>query len=294
MFKKVNSFFQYLFGFSFLGIRTVHGISKSGMKFLYNKLVVVLPFLSQADLLGWSKNLTNGMETIYDKAMDAEYIKTHIGGAYHRLFDGGHSPINAWEKVKNASDTDILSQEVIGYATALWKDATTKMGMPFTTIDKAQFDKAAEAISNLTGIKKEWLVDVASYDVFEILSTSLGVLGAIFFLKKSDKKKLSEILGAMGILSILSANVFMGVTVITLTAYAYFVKKNKLDKKSFIKGAASSTITYAIFSILGLPILIELIIFIVVLKLVKSREVPGKEFINMIINKLKVATPNPA
>ena len=94
------------------------------MKFLYNKLVVVLPFLSQADLLGWSKNLTNGMETIYDKAMDAEYIKTNIGGAYHRLFDGGHSPINAWEKVKNASDTDILSQEVIGYAKILKKTKT--------------------------------------------------------------------------------------------------------------------------------------------------------------------------
>ena len=152
MFKKVNSFFQYLFGFSFLGIRTVHGISKSGMKILYNKLVVVLPFLSQTDLLGWSKNLTNDMETIYDKAMDAEYIKTHIGGAYHRLFDGGHSPINAWEKVKNASDTDTFSQEVIGYVSGMWKDATTKMGMPFTTFDKSQYDKIVDSINASTGI----------------------------------------------------------------------------------------------------------------------------------------------
>ena len=120
----------------------------------FDKLVVVLPFLSQAELLGWSKNLSNGVETIYYKAMDAEYIKSHICGAYHRLFDGGHSPLDAWEKVKNASDTDKLSQEVIGYVSGMWKDATTKMGMPFTTFDKSQYDKIVDSINASTGIDK--------------------------------------------------------------------------------------------------------------------------------------------
>ena len=76
MLKYINSFFQYVFGFSYLGFKTVHGVSKKALKLVYDRLVVILPFLSQAELLGWSKNLSNGVETIYDKAMDAEFIKT--------------------------------------------------------------------------------------------------------------------------------------------------------------------------------------------------------------------------
>ena len=37
------------------------------------------------------QNMVKGSPTIYDKAMDAEFIATHIGGAQHRLFDGGHT-----------------------------------------------------------------------------------------------------------------------------------------------------------------------------------------------------------
>jgi len=285
MIKKVNSFFQYLFGFSFLGVKTLYGISKKGIKLMFDKLVVVLPFLSQAELLGWSKNLSNGVETIYDKAMDAEYIKSHIGGPHHRLFDGGHSPLAAWEKVKNASETDTFSQEVINYVSAMWKDATTKMGMPFTSIDKGQYDKVVESINASTGIDKKWLFDLSNYDVFEIFSSALGVIAALFFLKKDDINKVSEILGSMGILAILSANVFMGIAVIAQTVYAYTVKKKQLDKKEALKGATYSAISYAIFSILGIPILIELIIVMVVLKVVRGEQAPGKKFVNMIIKK---------
>jgi hypothetical protein len=131
--KYFNSGLQYLFGFSVLGGKKLIGLTKTTFTNAYKKITVILPFLSQNELLAWSKKLSNGVETIYDNAMDAEYIKTHIGGPYHRLFDGGHSPVLAWEKVKNASETDSFTQEVIGYVSAMWKNATTKMGMPFTT-----------------------------------------------------------------------------------------------------------------------------------------------------------------
>jgi len=287
MFKYINSFFQYVFGFSYLGFKTVHGVSKKTLKLVYDRLVVILPFLSQAELLGWSKNLSNGVETIYDKAMDAEYIKSHIGGAYHRLFDGGHSPVDAWKEVINASDTDTFSQEVIGYVSGMWKDATTKMGMPFTTFDKNQYDQVVDSINASTGIDKKWLFDLSNYDVFEIFSSALGVVAALFFLKKDDINKVSEILGSMGILAILSANVFMGIAVIVQTVYAYTVKKKQLDKKEALKGVSYSAITYAIFSVLGFPILIELIIAMVVLKVVKGEKIPGKKFVNMIIEKFQ-------
>jgi hypothetical protein len=54
--------------------------------------------------------------------MDAEYLKSHIAGGCHRLFDHGHDLVSAWEKVRDASDEDSLMQEVMEYSHALWKD----------------------------------------------------------------------------------------------------------------------------------------------------------------------------
>ena len=45
-------------------------------------------------------------------------------------------------------------------------------------------------------------------------------------IKKDDIKKLSEILGSMGIIAILTANPLMGISVIICTGYSY-VKKQK-------------------------------------------------------------------
>ena len=42
----------------------------------------------------------------------------------------------AWEAVKNASETDTFSQEVIGYMMGIWKDMITIKGMPFLTVNK--------------------------------------------------------------------------------------------------------------------------------------------------------------
>ncbi len=47
--------------------------------------------------------VVDGSATIYDKAMDAEYLETHIGGGLHRLFDGGHTISGAWDAARDAS-----------------------------------------------------------------------------------------------------------------------------------------------------------------------------------------------
>jgi hypothetical protein len=44
------------------------------------------------DLNDWLGKLLEGPATIYDKAMDANYVTTHIGGSLHRLFDGAIHP----------------------------------------------------------------------------------------------------------------------------------------------------------------------------------------------------------
>ena len=53
----------------------------------------------------------DGGRPIYDKAMDAGYLATNIGGGNHRLFDGGHTIAGAFKAVRGASTEDSIIQE---------------------------------------------------------------------------------------------------------------------------------------------------------------------------------------
>ena len=184
----------------------------------------VASFLALPELLKWSEQITRSTATIYDKALDAEYLRTHIGGGSHRLFDGGHDLLGAWTAVREASGADSFAQEVIGYVHALWKDATTVKGLPFVTLDKVEHSQLADALSALPGVSSEWVYDLFSYDVFEVFSAGLGAVGIIFAFGHDDLERLSEVLGTMGITSVISANPLMGLAVIATTGYAYWRK----------------------------------------------------------------------
>ena len=157
----INKLVQYAFGFSYLGGRSVYRFAEKVVKGTFKNVHSIFPFLSQLDLLNWSKKVIDGVDGIYDKAMDAEYLRTHIGGANHRIFDGGHDLISAWKRVRDASGTDTFSQEVIGYVSAIWKDVTTPMGLPFSTWNKENYDHWAEWTKNtIPGANKKWFSDL--------------------------------------------------------------------------------------------------------------------------------------
>ena len=81
----------------------------------------------------WLQGMVSGAPTIYDRAMDATYNATHIGGGLHRMFDGGHTIPGAFEAVRNASPDDNIFQEAAGLLQALARDATTPMGCRWST-----------------------------------------------------------------------------------------------------------------------------------------------------------------
>lgn len=250
----------------------------------------LLAFLSDSSLLRELKKITDAPATIYDKAMDSEYLSgLSGGGANHRLFDNGHSLFEAWEKVKNASPDDSLKEEVLGCINALWKDATTPKGLPFSTLEKESYEAWAETVTsmNIPGVNKEYLYDLMSFDALEILGTAMGVVGVALAFSKKDKEKLSELLGSMGIISILSANPLMGVFTIASTAYSYKVKKQKLDKKSLLQGGATSGVTALILGALGLPFIFELIIAMLVVKLIKKHVFSTSDFKTLILKNIK-------
>lgn len=266
----------------------------STIKFKNNaqlKWAAGLSALSQAELLKWTESLTESSAKWYDKALDAEYLKTHIGGGNHRLFDNGHDVFSAWDKIKEARPDDTLFQEIEGYVSALFKDLSTNKGLPFFTADKATYDLWADKLTEyIPGLSKDYLYDLMSFDVMEVMSSGLSVASVIFALKQDDQKKLADVLGAMGITSIISANPIMGLMTILSAAYAYRYKRKDVDKAAMTKSAATSGAAFALFAILpatGIFFILELGLVLVLTQLFRNKVLDNKELHEWIKNESK-------
>lgn len=140
------------------------------------------------------------------------------------------------------------------------------------------------AIPSLDG---KYLYDLLSFDAMEILSTGLGAVSVVFAFKREDQEKLAEILGRMGIISILSANPIMGIFVIATSAFAYQKKKMEFDKTAFSKSAIVTTTSMALFGALGMHILAELIIVGVTTKLLRAKILDNEQLQNLILKETK-------
>ncbi|PTV92843.1 hypothetical protein C8C76_1656 [Halanaerobium saccharolyticum] len=255
-----------------------------------NKISPILALLSQEKLLEFTEKITESSANIYDKALDSEYIKTHVGGANHRLFDNGHDVVNAWEHIKNTSADDSFKQEVAAYFNSLWKDLNTKKGLPFMTLEKTNYDKSSEWLMKyIPQADKKWVYDLFSYDSIEIFSSTLSIAAAIFALKKDDLEQLAELLGSAGIISAISANPIMGIAMIITAAYSYFIKKKEFKSKDFSKGIILSSVSMGIFSVLGISLFLEFLIVIIATKILRdqlNKEINIKETIRSFNQKI--------
>ena len=81
------------------------------------------------DLNSAMVSLAKGPATIYDKAMDAKYLATSIGGGNHRLFGGGHTLSGALQAASGASSDDSIAEVAFGYMQGLFRDVTTPKGL---------------------------------------------------------------------------------------------------------------------------------------------------------------------
>ena len=245
-------------------------------------------FLSQIDLLTWSESVTKGVASVYDKALDAEYLRSSIGGGNHRMFDGGHDLGSIWQTVADADPDDTFLQEVTGGMIAWWKDVTTSKGMPFSNWDQESWDEWIGGIADkIPGIDRNDLYDLFSYDVFELLAFALGAASLFFGIKKKDQKEFSKTLGSLGIVSILSANPVLGVIVVFFAAFNFVKNGEKPDAKSMAQGSAAAAFSMFLFSILGLPILLELIIVLIAGVSLKKYVIDNELFHSFIADGLK-------
>ena len=188
-------------------------------------------------LNGWIQDMVKGTPTIYDKAMDANFIATGIGGADHRLFDGGHSIAGAFQAVRNASEDDSIFEEATGLLQALARDGTTPKGLPLVTWDKDTFYGLADNLER-AGIPRDWLKDMVSYDGFEVIGASLGVLAIALNWNSEDVEQFSQIVGSMGLAAVAGANPLLLVVTVVALGRAFHTVRKTGDYKEFTDGLA--------------------------------------------------------
>jgi len=183
-----------------------------------------------------------GQATIYDKAMDAEYLATHIGGGSHRLFDGGHTINGAWQAARDASEDDTLVAEMLGTLQGLLRDVSTPKGLPLATWDKETFDSVAESLQANFGIQKSWFADLVSYDAAELLGGTVGVASMIFNWNKADTETFAQLAASMGLSAALSANPLLMPIAVVALARAFHKAKSDGNYADVADGALRGTL----------------------------------------------------
>ena len=185
----------------------------------------------------WLQEMVSGRPTIYDRAMDAAYNATHIGGGNHRLFDGGHSLVGAFQAARDASPDDSIFKEAAGLLQALARDATTPRGLPLVTWDQETFNGLTDSLGRV-GIPREWVIDMVSYDAAEVIGASVGVLAIALNWNSDDVEQFAQLVGGMGLSAVVGANPLLLMVTVVALAKAYHTARKTGDWKEFADGLA--------------------------------------------------------
>ena len=188
------------------------------------------------DLNALVQSMVKGPATIYDKAMDAEYLTTYIGGGNHRIFDGGHTILGAIKAVRDASPDDTIIEEAMGFLEGIFRDMTTPKGLPLANWDKATYDQVAGLLQSNFGIPKDWFYDLNSYDAAELLGGVIGVVATALCWDRADTEDFAKLVGGMGVSAAMSANPLLLIVTIVALAKAFHKAHQTGEYAEFVDG----------------------------------------------------------
>ena len=208
------------------------------------QLMAATPTLLASSLSKDLNNLLEGMvkgsATIYDKAMDANYLdpllKPDLGGSYHRLFDGGHTISGAISAARDASPDDNIIQEALGTLQGLLRDGTTIRGLPLANWDKGTFDGVAGALESTFHIPKGWFYDLNTYDAAELLGGTIGAVALVFSWNRADTEAFAKMVGGMGLSAAISANPLLLLVTVVALARAFQKARQTGEYTEFVDG----------------------------------------------------------
>ena len=188
------------------------------------------------DLSALIQSMVTGPATIYDKAMDAEYLATYIGGGNHRVFDGGHTILGAIKTVRDASPDDTIIEEAMGFLEGIFRDMTTTKGLPLANWDKATYDQVAEYLKLNFGIPKDWFYDLNSYDAPELLGGVIGVVATALCWNRADTEDFAKLVGGMGVSAAMSVNPLLLIVTVVALAKAFHKAHQTGEYAEFVDG----------------------------------------------------------
>lgn len=230
------------------------------------KVKDLIQVFSNPKLLKYMEMLTQSAATRFDKAMDLRYILTREGGGNHRLIDGGHTLAGSYSNISKMCNVQFCTsyEKYSGWMNGLWKDMTTPKGLPFVNMEKATYNQMADwASKNIPGVDKKYVYDALSYDVMELVVSTVAIVAIMYALNQQDFEMLSELLGSIGITSIATANPIMAIIMIVTTAY--LIKTGDIEYGVMAKGAGITTLGFAIVNVVAMPVLVEMIVMLVIL-----------------------------
>ena len=188
------------------------------------------------DLNGLLQGAVKGSATIYDKAMDANYVETHVGGSYHRLFDGGHTIGGAISAARDASPDDNIIQEALGTLQGLLRDGTTVRGLPLANWNKETFDGVAGTLESTFDIPKAWFFDLNNYDAAELLGGTVGAVALVFSWNRADTETFAKMAGGMGLSAAINANPLLLLVTVVALARAFQKARQTGEYAEFVDG----------------------------------------------------------
>lgn len=208
------------------------------------------------EINGLVQNMVSGSATIYDKAMDAEFIATHIGGSQHRLFDGGHTIIGAFRAGHTASPDDNIIQEALGTMQGLLRDVSTPRGLPLANWDYETYQTVAETLESSFHIPKSWFYDLNTYDAADLLGAAIGAVSLVFNWNRADTETFAKLAGGMGLSAVFSANPLLLILTVVAMARAFHLARLSGEYTEFVdgqfKGVVGAGATIGAVSVVGI------------------------------------------
>ena len=193
-------------------------------------------FLEQNDKL--FKFLEGTSPHEYSKIMDEVYNKTHIGGGFHRSFDGSHTIKGSYDAIKDST----RAVDPVQYVEAHARELVTPEGVPILTLDKGQHEALSNDISEVLGGEitpgalRAYHRDFNSVNAGELCAAGLGAIFVVAAIRSGDPKAISRVTAANLCLGIATANPIQ--LFISVGSLAHGVCTGKIRSWELLKGAA--------------------------------------------------------
>lgn len=175
-----------------------------------------LDWKNNSEFSNWlTDHLSTQCATLASKAMDADYLRTHLGGGWHRLYDGGHTLAGSWKAV-SAAVPDFHALDKLGvWANEYWKDLITTRGMPILILDHA--DQVSDYFKHLDCV-----------NVAQVIGGN--ICGVSIYCNWNDPAKLVASATATECSGIVYANVVAPLVSLIALGRAYFLlRKSEQD-----------------------------------------------------------------